>query len=351
MNRISRFDTAKTILMGRVVFCHALTFCPGPLAVKEVARFSVLGCAMPLFMFMSGFLSKPRPLKRSTIGLCLLFVLCNTLGNLVLSLSYGIPFDLFRRAPVMWYLLALIVYRLAMPFFSAIPAIPLVAGAFVLSWSFAFLPTSFPPVVGKLFAFLPFFVLGHVIARETPLKRFRNWITSGKTPFKNWFLYAFILVAIWTAGAWFALKGIRPGFLTKNVTFTAFGGGFSTVQWRIVFQLLYVIMGICFLKLCPTHETILSNYGARTLPVYLFHPYILIPVAAFVSIHQELGPWFIRYAAMAFAALVSLAFFHPWFLAAISRLLNCQRRKQSQLACIPSNDPYPGISSTGDEKP
>ena len=81
MNRIYRFDTAETILIVQVVFCHAITFCDGPLSLKEFARFSILGCAMPVFMFISGWFSKSELSIRSVLGLSTLCVICNTVSE------------------------------------------------------------------------------------------------------------------------------------------------------------------------------------------------------------------------------------------------------------------------------
>ena len=310
MSRIFRFDTAKTILMVQVVFDHAVVFGGGTLPLKELARFSILGCAMPLFLFISGFFSKPKPSIRSMFGLCILFVLCNTIGNLITTLSWGLPFNLFRRAEAMWYLVALLIYRGLMPMFARILTVLLVAGSFALSWSPAFLPTCFPPIVGQLLAHLPYFVLGYVVSSDSRLEDVKNWMTSSKSTYVG---YAFVLATILATGAWFALKGIRPGFITRNVACVAFGGGFRTVIQRVFFQVLYIVMCISFLKLCPVHETPLSKFGSRTLPVYLFHLYLLIPVGTFVSHHPSLWPCFIRYSIMGFAAIVCIVFFHPHF--------------------------------------
>lgn len=253
---------------------------------------------------------------RSTFGLCILFVLCNTIGNLNVTLSWGLPFNLFRRAEAMWYLAALIVYRVLMPIFAQIPNALLMVGSLVLSWSPAFLPVSSPPIVGKLLAHLPYFVLGYVVSHDSKLESSKKWITSSKSA--CW--YAFVLAAILIFGALFALKGIWPGFITRNVACVTFGGGIRTIIQRAFFQALYVVMSICFLELCPIRETHLSKFGARTLPVYLFHLYLLIPVGTFVSHHPSLWPWYARYSVMGIAAIVCLVFFHPLFQVLVSRI-------------------------------
>lgn len=327
-NRIFRFDTAKTVLMVCVVFCHAVTFCPGPLSVKEFARFSILGCAMPAFMFVSGWFSKAKPSTRSIIQLCTLFVICNTVGNLVWSLSNGVPFRLFRLAVVMWYLLALIVYRLAMPVVSKVPCAILAIGAFVLSWLAAFHPVDFGfPFLGRLVAFFPFFILGYVVSREQGLHRVRDWLLGNESP-RNWSIGCLVaLILILATGACFSLCRIQPGFITRNVTFSASGGGFRSVQWRIAFQILYLVMGACFLKACPTHETVLSGFGRRTLPVYLFHPYVLVPVAALIANRPELTSWPVRYALMGISALATLFFFHPRVQSLVSGMVSWPKRR------------------------
>lgn len=309
MNRIYRFDTAKTILIVQVVFCHAITFCDGPLSLKEFARFSILGCAMPVFMFISGWFSKSELSIRSVLGLSTLFVICNTVGNLIWAISHGTTFNPLLRAVVMWYLMVLIIYRLAMPILSRFSSKTLVISSFFLSWCVVLLPVGLPTIANRLIAFLPFFVLGYVVSREPRMKGVRAWISAepGKV------VYACILVAILIAGAVFSIEGIRPGFLTRNITFSISGGGMRIVLERFFFQALYIVMGICFLKACPIKKTCLAEFGARTLPVYLFHPYLLVPIAALVSNYQALSCWQIRYCMMGGAAIGSLLFFHRFF--------------------------------------
>ena len=317
MNRISRFDTAKTLLMTCVVFAHAITFCPGPLSIKEFARFSVLGCSMPLFMFLSGWFSSPRPSTTSIARLGALFLVFNTLGNLVWSLSRGTPLHLFRLAIVMWYLLALVVYRLCLPLLAKVfPGRSLVVVAFALSWFAAYRPNTFGvSFVGRMISFFPFFALGFSISRDEHLGRVRDWILAEGTTSAGRLGHCLALGLILVAGAVFALwrGGVNPGLITRNVTFSPSGGGLQALQWRVAFQMLYLVMGTLFLKSCPLRETVLSRFGARTLPVYVLHPYVLVPVSAWISRCPALVSSPGRYAVMGGAAVLSLFFFHARF--------------------------------------
>ena len=179
-SRIARFDTAKTIMMVQVVLLHSITFCPGNNAVKEAARFAILGSAMPLFMFLSGWVTKPMSSMRSLWGLCIVFALFNTIGNIIVCISHGSHFYLFQRAPVMWYLVALMIYRVISHLFAKCRGELLFGASVILSWTGCFLPSDLNcPILGKVLAFLPFFVLGWIVAHDIRLYRLKQWILGG----------------------------------------------------------------------------------------------------------------------------------------------------------------------------
>ena len=310
--RIDRFDTANAVLMVRVILLHSLvTFCPGPYPIREAGRFVILCCSMVVFMFLSGWFFHRNAFLKKFCHFSFLFLICNTVGNTVVSLVYKTPFCLFKVAPGMWYMLALLVFPLVFAVWPSKKQAFLIPLAFLISWLACFFPAdAASSPVGRLFGFAPFFALGHFVGHSPKTNAWRIWLTS--TENKAWYLT--FLALVYLSGVFFALSGTLPGFLTRGVSFNTFGGGIRECLVRMGFQVLTLVMECAFLKALPESPSRISRLGSRTLPVYLLHLYVVIPVGAFVATHETLHhPWFVRYSVMLGAAVFCLVFFHPLF--------------------------------------
>lgn len=305
--RSSRFDNAKLLLMVMVVSQHAfITYVDGPAMGREAVRFVLLGCTMPLFMFIMGFFTREGFNLRRSVRLFWLFAAFNTVGNLVAWLfGFSHRFGLFAVAPVMWYLGVAALYGIFSPVCCRMPAFILLPVAFAMSWAPCFLPVGFASNFwGRFFGFIPFFILGFCVGRNKSVKSYLSYVLC------NYSGGGVVLLVVCVAGVAFALSGIRPGLLNVGVSHNVFGGDLNGMVKRMVFQFLAILMGGSLMAVMPSRELAITRFGSRTFVVYLCHIWIVLFAAAVARHFPALHPWYARYAVMAISVLMSLLLFH-----------------------------------------
>ena len=275
-SHIHRFDTAKFILIWLIIMCHACcSYLPFPLSNqwRNGLRFVLLFFSMPLFAFISGWFIHPGkiPWSRllSLLWLCFLF---NMLGNVV-AIQRGYRHTIFCVAPVMWYLWVLATCRLCIPKMYKIPGWLVLS--FSISWVVCFIPQNCGThFLGRLTGFLPFFSLGSWIAHSSKAEKFRLWLTS---PSSIGFSLVLAIVLLCSVTVQFLAGYLEchASVILVNIRHESFGGGCKALVLRVLFQFLICILGVAFLKILPTFETLFSKLGRKTLGVYLLHIYIL----------------------------------------------------------------------------
>lgn len=175
VNYIPLFDNAKLLCMLLVIMAHTLNNSYGYLGM-EIIRFYCLCFTMPLFMFISGYFSKPEAAWRKNIKQLLIpliaFTIINDLVSMTTDSEYVFTWKRFGFA--MWYLWVLFIYRLSLPYLLHIPKILLIS--FILSWIVGFLPwINADFQLQRMFCFLPWFLLGYKMANS---ERFTEWLRN-----------------------------------------------------------------------------------------------------------------------------------------------------------------------------
>ena len=173
---IYKFDNIKVFLMILVIIAHTLINSYGDKGMEYI-RFICLCYTMPLFTFISGYLSKKeQSLKKNCIRLllpCIIFTIINDLVQEWVNPNY--IFSWKQPGFAMWYLWVLFVYRFALPYLIRIKYILLFS--FLLSWFVGFIPfVGANYSLSRLCCFLPYFLLGYTIANEDVLVRYKNEI-------------------------------------------------------------------------------------------------------------------------------------------------------------------------------
>lgn len=183
MSRIYKFDNIKVWCMLLVVVVHTLNNSYGNVG-QEMIRFFCLCYTMPMFTFISGYLSKPKSSFRKNVTTllipCFLFTLVNDCIQLLVCPNYH--FTLTRPGFAMWYLWALFVFRVSLPFLLKIPHVLILS--FILTWIVGFIPQINSTMsLSRIFCFLPYFLLGYKIANEKYFYKFKSLIL---TPINKW---------------------------------------------------------------------------------------------------------------------------------------------------------------------
>jgi len=169
-----------------VVIVHTLNNSYGDVG-QEMIRFFCLCYTMPMFAFISGYLSKPDTSFRKNVTTllvpCILFTLVNDGVQLLVCPDYHIGLrTLVTPGFAMWYLWVLFVYRVLLPHLLKIPHI--IVLSFVLTWMVGFIPQINRTMsLSRIFCFLPYFLLGYRIANDGCFHKLKCLIL---TPINKW---------------------------------------------------------------------------------------------------------------------------------------------------------------------
>ncbi len=262
--RLYKFDNLKGILIFLVVFAHFLAYVDG----VKILRLTIYSFHMPMFLFISGyFASFDR--KNIVFRLIYPYVIFQTL-YLIFDIYYlktdNLVLTFTRPRWILWYLFALIVYRLLIPFFDT-PS-PKKQFIIMICTTLTALLAGFDRKLGydfsasRIICFMPFFLAGFYLRKYPPVP------TPGK--FKQYIfnLILFILLAA------IMVKILEAGFISLKMFFGSYS--YEAMQYNIKIRLLhFVFAGIWIaagILLMPNRKIpLLSQAGRYSLPIYLLH--------------------------------------------------------------------------------
>ena len=265
-------DNIKVLLIFLVVFNHIIAF--NLVKVDTVVRYvwyAITIFHMPAFVFISGYLSKkPQNVLKNFKNLLIPYVLGYTLTwYSQIWLGRSVDYEILRpTGSVMWYILALFIYRLTIEALGKIRFIVPLSILFAL-WAgtrpefTTFLSSS------RIVVFFPFFVAGYLWKSEyiTAIRKFKG----------KWILVAISGVLLWAI----------PNYLIPNdMGFAIFRGnhgyqlcGLTDPQGVILRLLMYLVSFVVvytMLALVPDIKLPLTYVGRHTMGIYFFHYPIMI---------------------------------------------------------------------------
>ena len=271
MKRIDFVDNLKGVLIILVVIGHFLLRAPGTpstiLLYKTIYLFH-----MPLFIFVSGFLSKRIYLNGeglrvdkilSFIALALLF------QAILVGLESG--FDriipslvsmTFSGAP--WYLISLSTWYASLPIISKVRPIH----GLVISFVVALLSGCIPHLncflsLSRTVVFLPFFLLGYYCDIQLLTKIAHSkllFIAAGLS-------FAFLIAFFVTNG-----ELIADQYPLVYATGPYEGSAIAGVSGRLIIYSIAALLSLSIILATPKRKSrVLALFGQRTLQIYILH--------------------------------------------------------------------------------
>lgn len=308
-------DNAKMGLIVLVVLGHTWALLPSDATAGHLYDFVYLW-HMPAFVFLSGYLSRSwrySPVKMWQLVSTLLVPYVLFEGALAwFRLQFGGEQlqDLWLDPHFpMWYLLALVVWRLVTPLFRPLPGAFLVAVAVAVGSGFLTGEWMAWMDLPRILGFLPFFVLGLKTSPEG-----LEWLRGRFPAVLGVVTFGVIAVLAVNIDRWADTSYLyqRPYELMDVSDSTA-----------IVTRLLVLAVGLAgtyaWLAVTPRIGGWFAAMGAATMTVYLFHGFAVkgLQYAGFpewADAHPHLG----LLAGTAFALVVALGLAAP----PVQRLLN-----------------------------
>ncbi|HEX4444554.1 MAG TPA: acyltransferase family protein [Galbitalea sp.] len=279
------WDNARFAAIFLVIVGHATLKLISASDVAYSLYLFVYVFQVPAFVLVSGYFAKATPpgvpqLKRLFTDLVVPYLIFETLwSGIHFCISGHLKLDYTTAWWTLWFLLALCIWRVVLPYlvilrYPLLISVALSVGAGYLS--------SFDDTfsLSRAVALLPFFVLGW---------KLRQWNIADR-----WLSLRAGIVWRWRAGAIALFVGLAVvaavgivewrhlllrRFLLYDESYASFG---YAEWWAGALRLGFIGLGAlcCFalLALMPRGKTWFSGLGTRTMYIYLLHSLILYPI-------------------------------------------------------------------------
>jgi fucose 4-O-acetylase-like acetyltransferase len=282
--RVPLWDNARFLAIFLVVAGHSVQRLAGGLDAAFVVYLLIYSVHIPLFVLVSGHFGKDRlegrDLRRILTDLVAPYLVFETIWTVIQWLVEGrTTVDYANASWTLWFLLALIWWRLMLPVL-AVLRWPLL-WATVLSVAAGYTDEIDSTLaLSRTFGLLPFFVLGWELKRHDAGRRWQEApartvavvrIVAGAL------ILATVIATIVGLPLWKSLH--VKDFFFANDPYAAFG---YDAWWaglvRLGLLALSALLCLAVLALTPRGTTWFTPLGTATLYVYLFHTFLLYPL-------------------------------------------------------------------------
>ncbi|WP_214465957.1 acyltransferase family protein [Microbacterium flavescens] len=281
--RVPFWDNARFACIVLVVLGHAVQRLTYDSDIALGLYLLVYAFHMPAFAIISGYFSKSDPpnrrqMARVVTDILLPYVIFEGLWTLTKWLVEGQANpNLTQPSWTLWFLLALGIFRLVLPYLALL--------RWPLLWTVAIsIGAGYLPNIDSTFSLsrtlglLPFFTLGWWLREHDIVERFgvlarRRWGATIAA-------VGVFAVAGWTAwyfvDAWRAMNLREWLFYDDN--YAALGG---TEWWaggvRLALMVVALVLSAAFFTLLPLGTHWWTHFGQYTMYVYLLHSFVLYP--------------------------------------------------------------------------
>lgn len=277
MKRDYQIDNIKGILIILVVFGHSLELLRLESVITSYVYNFIYTFHMPIFIFISGYLSKNIQKGRDSAfrQLFIPFLLFNSIWNIIQIIStrlVDIPvksaeaFSFLNPGWALWYILALFIWRLLLPDLLKIKNIFWVV-LFIGTMSRLFTEFNVFLSLSRILVFTPYFIGGYLLSTKQ-----LNILRKSDVKYS----IGLLLLALAFNVYFLFFTNYPTEFLWADRSFSFFSENFLV---SIFFGLLLYIIGfsfiIVFLRLTPSKKGLMTKIGQNSFPVYILHTYVI----------------------------------------------------------------------------
>lgn len=324
--RDERLDSIKGILIALVVWGHCFLYGSPNDSVKMVVANYVYLFHMPFFVFLSGYFTHvgSKSFWKGMLAIFESYIVFQVVKGSIQG--YSLMDYLLIPSPMMWYLLALMIWRLIAYLLEKFQLSETTKYIVLAILVFGGLSVGFIDSIGKplalsrIFVFAPFFWLGTILSGRdfvTVCKKLPKWLA---------FLILVFPIALVTFLTTFDVINVR------EIVRGASGYGNNDLVGLISRICLYVLafsMSVSLTRVI-SESKLLSEVGRDSLKYYLFHG-IALSAMVFLKLYW---PWYMALIYGAFLMVV-LFFFNKYKISDFAirpvyfLLNNCKHGKSS----------------------
>ena len=294
-NRNYLIDNSKGLLIFLVVLGHSLEFIRKDYEVARLLYVFIYEFHMPVFVFISGYLSKnvEKGRRNAVRNFLTPFLLFNIIWNLITlvgplflrgeftELPSEQAFSFFTPGWALWYIFAMFLWKILLPDllkFKNIFILSIIAGIFVkLSGEFGSYMA-----LSRTITFAPFFLAGYYSSEEK-LKRFRKFTRFNilnKLP-----SIIIVIIGVLIALIFVNYSNIADEFFWADRSYSNFNIEiFTGILLYIAVYIIGFAFVYVFINLMPENQTFLSKIGKNTLSVYFLHTYFIGSILGLTSL-------------------------------------------------------------------
>jgi fucose 4-O-acetylase-like acetyltransferase len=282
--RVPFWDNARFLCVTLVVIGHGIQRLISDSDNALIVYLFIYAFHMPAFAIISGYFSKPgapnaRQMKRVITDIILPYVIMETIWTLVQYVVEGKKeFNPTQPSWTLWFLLALGIFRLILPYLALLRWPLLIAIAMSVGVGyFGNVDSTFS--LSRAIGILPFFILGWRAREWGVVDRWRRvathgWVVRGVAVavLAVWLVVVVLGIRLWRA------MDLRFWFFYDD-SYRALGEG----EWwsglvRLALIGLAIVLTAAFFVLIPRGTIWITSFGGSTMYVYLLHSFILYPL-------------------------------------------------------------------------
>ena len=283
--RVPLWDNARWITVTLVVVGHAILKLIGESDSAYAMYLFIYAFHVPIFVAVSGYFAKSGPpgtrqLQRLLTDIAFPYVIFETVWTCIRWLLGGkFNLDYSTASWTLWFLLALLVWRITLPYLVLL-RYPLLI-SIILSISSGYIDSIDSTfTLSRTIGLLPFFVFGWKLRQWQLTDRWLHLRTADIWKWRAGALALFTTVYLLISLNIEALRTLKMRqFLLYDEGYSLFG---YTQFWaggvRLGFVLLTFALIVAFLLLVPRRATWFTPFGAATMYIYLLHSFVLFPL-------------------------------------------------------------------------
>lgn len=316
--RVPFWDNARFACITLVVIGHGIQRLTADSNNAYVVYLFIYAFHMPAFAMISGYFSKSDPPNRGQMmkvltDILLPYAVMEIIWTVVKSLVEGRnAFNPSQPSWTLWFLLALGIFRLILPYLVLLRW-PLV-WAVVFSVSVGYfdnVDSTFS--LSRAIGILPFFVLGWKVRQWGLVDKWR--IVEEQT----WYVRAGAIVVLggWLAIIWVGIERWREFELHRWFFYDDSYAGIGGDEWwagfvRLALIALTALLSAAFFVLIPRSHTWMTAFGQSTMYVYLLHSFVLYPLreTGILKGEHSSAMWLVSMVLACIA--ISIALSSPW---------------------------------------
>ncbi len=325
--RVFYYDNLKFILIVLVVIGHFLSYVSNNVWSNSILLY-IYAFHMPLFIFITGFLSKRLTNKNGEFrfnrmcALLMIYFIFKVLVFFILRFLYGhdISFSFFVETECPWYVFALAIWLVMTFILKNINPKYLIIFSVILGVIIGYdSNVKEVAVLSRIIVFYPFFLLGFYVTKES-LKKFVDKIHEYKFKILSLITLAcvFTICYLFSEDLMF-LKMFFTGQNPYEYIDIPIDVPCTGAVCRIFGYLIAIFMSLAVMCLIPRRKTFFSSFGSKTMQVYVLH--YLVILLYFNSnlpalLYDLVGDWTVAIyiiSAVILSFILSLSFFEKPF--------------------------------------